>query len=87
MAGYAYKYVRDLLPPYLTTETEGYEGDADQDGDQWYAAAKYIEELENELALQHEASGKFTNKRLLDWLKTRTKTIYNKRPAIVGGAS
>ena len=34
MGSYSYKYVRDQLPPYLTTETECYEGDASYDGDQ-----------------------------------------------------
>ncbi len=87
MASYAYKYVRDLLPPYLTTDTDDYEGDAGPDGDQWIAASNYIEELEKELALQYAASGAFTNARLLDWLKNRTKTIYNNGPAIHGGAS
>ena len=82
MAAYSYKYVRDLLPPYLTTDQKDYEGDAGADGDQWTAASDYIEELEKELAQQYEASGTFKNTRLLNWLKNRPSTIYNDGPAI-----
>lgn len=39
MAYYAYKRVRDLLPEYVKDNIDGY------NGDQWDAAADYIEEL------------------------------------------
>jgi hypothetical protein len=45
MGVYAYKYVRDQLPPYLTVEAEDYDGSVDYDGDQWLAASDYIDEL------------------------------------------
>ncbi len=50
MAFYSYKRVRDLLPPYII-EAMGpeYEGNADYDGDQWDAAAMYIESLLTQL--------------------------------------
>lgn len=46
VAHYAYKTVRDLLPPHIV-EAQGpdYEGDGNYDGDQWYAAEAYILEL------------------------------------------
>lgn len=46
MAYYAYKQVRDLLPQHIIdAQGPDYEGDANYDGDQWDAAADYIEEL------------------------------------------
>lgn len=46
MAYYAYKTVRDLLPEHIIKQMDdGYEGAADYDGDQWYAAEAYILEL------------------------------------------
>jgi hypothetical protein len=83
MGSYSYKYVRDQLPPYLTTETECYEGDANYDGDQWGAAADYITELESELARQYAQTKAMQNEKLLHWLKTRPKSYYNDGPAIV----
>lgn len=49
MAYYAYKTVRDLLPPHII-EAQGpdYEGDGNYDGDQWYAAEAYILELRDQ---------------------------------------
>jgi hypothetical protein len=46
MAYYAYKAVRDLLPKHII-DAQGvdYEGEANYDGDQWYAAEAYINEL------------------------------------------
>ena len=83
MAAYNYKYVRDQLPPYLTTETENYEGDAGYDGDQWCATCDYIQALESELAKQYEKTQTMSDKKLLNWLKTRPNTIYSDGPAIV----
>lgn len=82
MAAYAYKYVRDLLPPYFTDEVPGYEGDANYDGDQWSATVDYIEELEKELANQFNQTGSMENQRLLNWLKTRQRTLYQDGPVI-----
>lgn len=46
MAYYAYKTVRDLLPEHIIKQMgDDYEGAADYDGDQWYAAEAYILEL------------------------------------------
>lgn len=46
MAYYAYKTVRDLLPDHIIkAQGPDYEGDGNYDGDQWYAAADYINEL------------------------------------------
>lgn len=72
MAAYAYKYVRDLLPPWLT-EVEGYEGEANYDGDQWYAAADYIQELEK---LISKIQPVLKEHRVYDWIKNRPKTSY-----------
>lgn len=83
MGAYNYKYVRDQLPPYLTTESEDYEGGADYDGDQWAAAADYISDLEQELAKQYAQTKTMNNEKLLHWLKTRPKSSYNNGPAIV----
>ena len=82
MAGYSYKYVRDQLPPYLTDEVEGYDGDAGYDGDQWIAAADYIDALEKELAAQYAQTKAMRDERLLAWLKSRPKSAYNAGPAI-----
>lgn len=82
MGAYAYKYVRDQLPPYLTTETEDYDGDANYDGDQWNAAADYITELEQELAKQYAQTKTMHNEKLLHWLQTRPQYPYNAGPAI-----
>lgn len=83
MAVYEYKYVRDQLPPYLTTDVEGYVGDANYDGDQWSAASEYIASLESELAHQYAQTGSMADARLLAWLKSRPKSIYNDGPVIV----
>jgi hypothetical protein len=46
MADYAYKTVRDLLPKHIIdAQGADYEGEANYDGDQWYAAEAYINEL------------------------------------------
>ena len=46
MAYYAYKQVRDLLPQHIIdAQGPDYEGNGNYDGDQWDAAATYIEEL------------------------------------------
>jgi len=46
MAYYACKQVRDLLPQHIIdAQGSDYEGNAGYDGDQWDAAAEYIEEL------------------------------------------
>ena len=43
MSYYNYKYVRDILPEWITKEQgEDYEGGCDYDGDQWCAASDYI---------------------------------------------
>lgn len=47
MAYYSYKRVRDLLPEHITNAIPDYEGEPGYDGDQWDAAADYIEELLN----------------------------------------
>lgn len=83
MAMYAYKFVRDQLPPYLTTDKEGYEGDANYDGDQWDAAAEYIAALEAEVSKQIAGSHVVFDRQLCDWLKTRQKTLYVDGPAIL----
>jgi len=82
MAAYAYKLVRDLLPPHLTTDADGFEGDPNYNGDLWEATSDYILELEKELVSQFVRSGETSNKRLLNWLRTREKTCYNYGPAI-----
>ena len=86
MGAYNYKYVRDQLPPYLTMGADGYEGDANYDGEQWCAAAYYITELEQELAKQYAQTKTMHNDKLLYWLKTRPASHYNKGPAIVDAA-
>lgn len=46
MAYYTYKRVRDLLPDHIiNNQGPDYEGNGNYDGDQWDAAADYIEEL------------------------------------------
>ena len=46
MAYYTYKQVRDLLPQHIIdAQGPDYEGDGNYDGDQWNAAADYIDEL------------------------------------------
>jgi hypothetical protein len=87
MGSYSYKYVRDQLPPYLTTETKEYEGSVDYDGDQWIAASDYITELEQELAKQYAQTKMMHNNELLHWLKTRPKQLYNTGPVIVDAES
>lgn len=82
MAAYNYKYVRDLLPPYLTNEVEGYEGGVDYDGDMWCSAADYIEELEAELKKQYVLTKTIHNMRLLFWLQNRPKSSYNFGPVL-----
>ena len=48
MAYYNYKIVRDLLPQHIIDQQgPDYEGDAGYDGDQWCAAADYINELKS----------------------------------------
>ena len=84
MGAYNYKYVRDQLPPHLTSDVDGYEGDAGYDGDQWCAAADYINALEKELVRQYEQTGVMHDGKLLAWLKTRPKSNYNAGPAIEG---
>jgi hypothetical protein len=81
MGSYAYKYVRDELPPYLTSEKEDYEGDANYDGDQWYAAGDYIAELED-LVVRLMNGDEPSNDRLLDWLTNRPKTPYSRGPVL-----
>jgi hypothetical protein len=39
MAGYAFKYVRDLIPPFVVEAIDEYEGDPNYDGDMWCATA------------------------------------------------
>lgn len=79
---YSYKYVRDLLPPYLTIDNQEYEGSADHDGDLWIATKKYILELEHELAEQYKLTKQMRNEKLLYWLKNRPAYLYNNGPAI-----
>lgn len=86
MAGYSYKYVRDRLPPYLELEYEGYEGGCYYDGDMWILASDYIDALENELSKQYAITKAMSDERLLLWLKTRPKMLYNEGPAIIGEA-
>ena len=81
MGMYTYKSVRDKLPSYLT-DAEDYEGDPGYNGDQWEAAATYIEELEAELVAQHKLTGKFENGRLELWLRNRPKTFYCEGPRL-----
>jgi hypothetical protein len=76
MGSYAYKYVSDLLPPHLTSDKPDYEGEANYDGDQWYAAAEYIAELEAELRKQIAGSKVVFDRRLVEWVKSRPKTYY-----------
>jgi len=82
MGAYNYKYVRNQLPPYLTDEVEGYEGSCDYDGDMWSSAADYITALELELASQYTITKTMKDEKLLSWLKTRPKSIYNNGPVI-----
>ena len=62
MAYYAYKEVRDILPDWLIDEQgPSYEGAADYDGDQWTAAAEYVEYLQRVVLYfdpQHDFSSK-----------------------------
>jgi hypothetical protein len=81
VGAYAYKYTRDLLPPYIT-DRDGYDGDANYDGDMWYATQDYIEELEMELSLQYQKTQDFANQPLKKWLTERPKTFYCSGPAI-----
>lgn len=83
MAAYNYKYVRALLPPFAEVDIEDYEGTSNYDGDMWLAAANYITALETELGKQYAITKQFSNDRLLDWLKTRPKSIYSPGPVIV----
>jgi len=82
MAAYTFKYVRDALPPYRTTDVEGYEGDPGYNGDQWEATARYIEDLEQELAKQCAITGVFHNLELFTWLMSRPAGHYLEAPAI-----
>jgi hypothetical protein len=72
MAFYAYKTVRDLLPDHIIKSMgDDYEGAADYDGDQWYAAEAYINELVKErdtLRQQLEAAQK--DGKRIDWLES-----------------
>ena len=83
MGAYNYKYVRDQLPPYLTDEVDGYEGNCDYDGDMWCAASDYISQLEAELVKQYSNTNVFHDKKLLNWLQTRQRTNYVDGPVIV----
>lgn len=76
MGSYAYKFVRDLLPEYITEAIEDYEGSVDYDGDQWSAAADYINALEREVIAHFRATGCAYDERLIEWLKHRPKTYY-----------
>ena len=80
MGAYAYKYVRDYLPEFV--KDDDYEGSADYDGDQWYAAEEYIKALEKEIVHQYGLTSKFNNFNLLEWLKHRPKTSYCDGPVI-----
>ena len=71
MAAYSYKFARAKIPQYITDAIDGYEGEANYDGDLWIAADEYIVHLETELARQYEMTGKMHNEKLLDWLKNR----------------
>lgn len=82
MAAYAYKYVRDLLPDYLTNDVEGYEGDPGYNGDQWYATSHYIHELEAEIAAQYKETQRIHNEKLYLWLKNREETLYSLGPVL-----
>jgi hypothetical protein len=54
MAYYTYKQVRDLLPKHIIDrQGPNYEGDPGYDGDQWTAAADYINELKEMLATKN----------------------------------
>ena len=83
MAAYTYKYVRDLIPPYVKETFDDYDGDANYDGDQWSAAEEYIKDLEAELSNQFKKTKSLRNEKLLDWLKTRPDTFYCDGPVIV----
>ena len=82
MAAYNYKYVSSTLPDFAKEGIEDYEGTADYDGDLWFAAGNYLQELEKELAYQYSKTKKFQSGRLLDWLKTRPQDSYNNGPMI-----
>ena len=50
MAYYAYKNVRDRLPQFIVDQRgSDYEGDANYDGDLWYATADYIDYLQQKI--------------------------------------
>jgi len=76
MAGYAFKYVRDLIPPFVVEAIDEYEGDPNYDGDMWCATADYIGLLEAELAAQFKMTGKLHDARLYQWLTGRPVTLY-----------
>jgi len=76
MGAYAYKYCRDMIPPYVTEAIEDYESDPNYDGDMWDAATTYIQALEAELKKQIKASGIVFDTELVDWLKNRPETSY-----------
>lgn len=83
MGAYAYKYVRDVVPEFVTKAIPDYEGAADYDGDLWSATRDYIDALEQEIAFQFSRSGALENDKLEAWLKTREKTFYCDGPAIL----
>ena len=86
MAAYAYKWVKDYIPPFITDSMEDYEGEANYDGDLWDAAHEYICALEQEVAFQHEITKTAHSPNLLNWLKNRPETFYCGGPVIKGNS-
>jgi len=74
MGAYAYKQVRDRIPPFVTDAIEAYEGGCGYDGDQWIAAANYIDRLEAEIA--RRPAIEINDTELRDWLTSRPRSAY-----------
>ncbi len=84
MAAYAYKYVRDRLPQFIIDKQVDYEGDGNYDGDQWYAAADYIDYLEDAIVEQFKVTGEM-KKELYEFFKTDKSRYYGRKPRIKDG--
>lgn len=78
MGSYAYKYVRDRVPPFIENAIDEYEGTCDYDGDLWIAAANYIDRLET--ALSRQPASAIGDAELVEWLTTRSSEGYGNPP-------
>ena len=67
MGAYAYKVCDRLIPVWAEESVPDYDGTADYNGDLWYAAAAYIQDLERQLL----AGG--MDDRTRSWIKRRSE--------------